>query len=301
MSADVEVRVPVVERRAGRIRVRSVDRAPQWARLLTTLVLGLFCLVFVAPLIWAIVTSLKAFSEIYSYPPRFVGAKVLWSNYKEVWTQYPVGHWLANSGYIALTIVVAQVLTSSAAGFAFAKLRFSHRDKWFLLYIGGLLVPSQVLLIPLFQMIKFFHLINSPLAVIIPALAGPFGTFLFRQFYLSVSDEYIDAARIDGASLFRIYWNVFLPMSRGVITGFGVITLMAAWNSFLWPLVVLRTPSRYTATLGLSTVAGGDPFRVPWQIVMATGVTTLIPVLILFLLAQRQVVQGLSMSGYSGK
>jgi multiple sugar transport system permease protein len=276
-------------------------RRERRARVGVTAVFIVVALLFVSPLVWAVATSLKAFPEIYSYPPRLMGASLRWSNYTQIWSDYPIVQWLVNSILVCTAVVVAQVLTSSAAGFAFAKLRFPHRDKWFLVYIGGLLIPNQVLLIPLFQIIKHLGLINSPLALVIPALAGPFGTFLFRQFYMSVSDEYIDAARIDGASLLRVYWSIFLPISRGVIGGFSVITFMATWNSFLWPLVVLRTPTRYTATLGLSTVAGGDPFRVPWQIVMSTGITLMLPVLLVFVFAQRHVAQGLSMSGYTGK
>jgi multiple sugar transport system permease protein len=286
--------------RAAR-RSRGVLEPRTPTRVVVTTILVLLVGAFLLPLLWSVSTALKPLTLIFKYPPRLLEDQVLWSNFVTIWSDYPLTRWLVNSFVICAVVVVAQVLTSSMSGFAFAKLRFRYRDQLFFLYLAGLLIPSQVLLIPIFQIVRYLGLIDSPLAIIIPALAGPFGTFLFRQFFLSVSDEYIDAARVDGAPLLRIYWSIFLPMARGLIVGFSVITFMAMWNSFLWPLVVLRTPSTYTATLGLSTIAGGEPFRVPWNVVMATGLTFMVPVLALFVLAQRRLVEGLSMSGYGDK
>jgi multiple sugar transport system permease protein len=270
-------------------------------RTVVTGILGILVTAFLLPVLWAASTALKPLTLIFKYPPRLIEDQVLWSNFITIWSDYPLARWIVNSFVICGVVVVAQVLTSSMSGFAFAKLRFRYRDQLFFLYLAGLLIPSQVLLIPIFEIVRYLGLIDSPLAIIIPALAGPFGTFLFRQFFLSISDEFIDAARVDGASLLRVYWSIFLPMARGLIVGFSVITFMAMWNSFLWPLVVLRTPSTYTATLGLSSIAGGEPFRVPWNVVMATGLTFMVPVLLLFVLAQRRLVEGLSMSAYGDK
>jgi multiple sugar transport system permease protein len=266
----------------------------------TVLMLGV-SVAFLLPLSWLVATSLTAGSNVFNFPPRLIPDPIEWQNYLAIWQNYPLGRWFLNSFFITTTIVIGQILTSSLAGFAFAKLRFPGRDKLFFVYLVGLLIPSQVLLIPIFVMISNLGWVDTPWGLIIPALAGPFGTFLYRQFYLSVSHDYIDAARLDGASLLRTWWSIFLPLSRGLTAAFAAITFLMTWNSFLWPLVLLRSVENFTVTLGLASIAGGQQFAVPWELVMATSTTILIPVLALFVFAQRQLVQGVALSGYSGK
>jgi len=266
----------------------------------TALMLGI-SVVFLLPLSWLVATSLTAGSSVFSFPPKLIPDPVEWQNYVTIWQNYPLGRWFLNSFFITTTIVIGQILTSSLAGFAFAKLRFPGRDKLFFVYLVGLLIPSQVLLIPIFVMVSNLGWVDTPWGLIIPALAGPFGTFLYRQFYLSVSHDYIDAARLDGATLLRTWWSIFLPLSRGLTAAFAAITFLMIWNSFLWPLVLLRSVDNFTVTLGLASIAGGQQFAVPWELVMATSTTILIPVLALFVFAQRQLVQGVALSGYSGK
>jgi multiple sugar transport system permease protein len=256
---------------------------------------------FVLPFVWMVSTSVKRQSDVFAYPPTLVPHHPLWHNFTSIWHQYPLATWFLNSFFIAGSIVVGQVLTSSLAGFAFAKLRFPGRDRIFFLYLAGLLVPSQVLIVPLFVFVSKLGWVDTPWGLIIPALAGPFGTFLFRQFYLTVSQEYIDAARVDGASTLRIWWSIYLPLSRGLATAFGSITFLIFWNSFIWPLVLLHSENRYTVTLGLASIASAEQFRVPWELVMATSVTSLVPVLLFFAVAQRHIVQGLALSGYADK
>jgi multiple sugar transport system permease protein len=271
------------------------------ARLGATVLVAVAAIGFVLPMVWLFSTSLKTKDEVFTYPPQVIPPDPQWSNYTDIWTQYPLAQWLVNSIFISAAIVVGQCLTSSLAGFAFARLRFPGRDKVFFLYLAGMLIPSQVLLIPIFVLVSRLGWVNTPWGLIVPALAGPFGTFLYRQFYLSISQEYVDAAQLDGASMLRIWWGIFVPLSKGLTAAFAAITFLASWNSFIWPLVLLRTPEKFTATLGLASIAGADQFRVPWQLVMATSVTMLVPVLILFAVAQRHLVRGVAMSGYTGK
>ncbi len=271
------------------------------ARVGGTVLVAIAVVAFLLPMVWLFSTSLKSKDEVFSYPPQVIPQDPQWSNYIDIWTDSPLSRWMINSLFISAAIVVGQCITSSLAGFAFARLRFPGRDKLFFLYLAGLLIPSQVLLIPIFVIVSRLGWVDTPWGLIVPALAGPFGTFLYRQFYLSVSQEYVDAGQVDGASMFRIWWSVFVPLSRGLTAAFAAITFLATWNSFIWPLVLLRTPENFTATLGLASIAGADPFRVPWQLVMATSVTMLVPVLTLFALAQRQLVRGVAMSGYTGK
>jgi multiple sugar transport system permease protein len=256
---------------------------------------------FLLPLTFLMATSLTQGSNVFSFPPKLFPDPVEWSNYIVIWERYPLLRWFGNSFFITITIVIGQIFTSSLAGFAFAKLKFPGRDKLFFIYLIGLLVPSQVLLIPIFVLVSNLGWVNTPWGLIIPALAGPFGTFLYRQFYLSVSDEYIAAARLDGASLFRIWWSIFLPLSRGLTATFAVLIFLITWNSYLWPLVLLRSVDNFTVTLGLASIAGAPSFAVPWEIVMATSITILLPILGLFVFAQRQLVQGVALSGYSSK
>lgn len=271
------------------------------ARIGATIVTSVAVVAFVLPMVWMFSTSLKNREEVFEYPPQVIPADPQWSNYVDIWTQYPLAQWFINSLFISVCIVVGQIFTSSLSGFALAKLRFPGRDKLFFLYLAGMLIPSQVLLIPIFVIVSRLGWVDTPWGLIIPALAGPFGTFLYRQFYLSVSQEYVDAGQIDGASMLRIWWSIFLPLSRGLTAAFATITFLATWNAFFWPLVLLRTPDHFTATLGLASIAGSDQFRVPWELVMATAVTMLVPVLVLFALSQRHIVRGVAMSGYSGK
>lgn len=266
-----------------------------------TMLAAIICVLFVLPLAWLVSTSLTSRANVFSFPPALIPDPVMWSNYVDIWVEYPLLRWFANSFFITITIVVGQILTSSLAGFAFSKLRFPGRDKLFFLYLVALLIPSQVLLIPIFVMVSKLGWVDTPWGLIIPALAGPFGTFLYRQFYLSVSQEYIDAARIDGAGFLRIWWSIFFPLSRGLTAAFAAITFLMTWNSFLWPLVLLRSTENFTVTLGLASIAGAEQFRVPWELVMSASITILIPVLALFVFAQRQLVQGVALSGYSGK
>jgi multiple sugar transport system permease protein len=270
-------------------------------RLVATAVVSILVLFFLLPIIWTISTSLKPGNQVFVYPPKLLPAHPQFHNYADIWSQYPLARWFLNSFFITATIVCGQLFTSSLSGFAFAKLRFRGRDRFFLLYLFGLLIPSQVLLVPIFFVVSKLHWVNSAWGLIVPALAGPFGTFLFRQFYLSVSNEYIEAARLDGASTFRIYRSIFVPLSRGLMAAFAAITFLMFWNSYLWPLVLLSTESKYTVTLGLAYIANGPQFQVPWPTVMADAVTIMVPVLLLFALAQRKFVRGIALTGYTGK
>ena len=280
---------------------RHIHEHRRDARIGATIFMAVAIVAFILPMVWLFSTSLKTREEVFEFPPQVIPPDPQWSNYDEVWTQNPMGQWILNSVFISVCIVVGQCFTSSLAGFAFAKLRFPGRDKLFFLYLAGMLIPSQVLLIPIFVIASRLGWVDTPWGLIIPALAGPFGTFLYRQFYISVSQEYIDAGEVDGASFLRIWWSIFVPLSRGLTAAFATITFLATWNSYFWPLVLLRTPDNFTVTLGLASIAGVEQFRVPWELVMAAAITMLVPILILFALAQRQLVRGVALSGYTGK
>jgi len=264
---------------------------------LTYLVLVIFAFLTLTPFLWGISTSLKTRVEVFAYPPQWIPKPPHWRNYLEVWERLPFHRFYWNSFYISALIVVGQLFTSSLSGFVFARLRFPGRDRLFLLYLASMMVPGQVIMIPIFLIVKALGWIDSHLSLIVPSLAGPFGTFLFRQFYLTVPEDLVDAAKIDGCNPWGIYWHVFVPLSKPALASLGVFTFMGAWNSFLWPLILLRTTELYTVTLGLAAMQGMDQFRTLWQLIMAGTVTAMVPVLAVFLAAQRYFVEGIALTG----
>jgi ABC-type glycerol-3-phosphate transport system permease component len=266
------------------------------SRIIATTILGATLALFALPLLSAVSASLNTGAQIVHYPPVIIPKHPAFSNYVTIWTDYPMWHWFLNSFILCVTIVAGQLITSSMAGYTFAKLRFRGRERTFFLYMATMLIPSQVLIIPIFVMVTKMHLINNLWGLIIPSLAGAFGTFFFRQFYLSIPDDIMEAAQLDGAGPIRTYLSIFVPMSGSPFATFGIISFLSTWNSFLWPLILLRDPNKYPVTLGLSWLQGADLHNtVNWQIVAAANVTSAVPAIIFFFLAQKQLVRGLSL------
>jgi len=264
------------------------------------LLLIFFAIITLAPLAWAISTSLKPNAEVFGYPPQWIPENPRWSNYIDAWEIAPFANFYWNSFYITTLIVIGQLFTSSLAGFAFARLRFPGRDTVFLIYLASLMIPSQVIMIPIFLMVKELGWVNSHLSLIVPTLATPFGTFLFRQFFLGIPEELVDAAKLDGCSPFGIYWRVFLPLAKPALATLAIFTALATWNSFLWPLILIRSPELYTVTQGIGLLRGMIQWRVSWDLVMAGTVTALIPIVIVFIFAQRYFIEGITLSGLKG-
>ena len=264
------------------------------------LVLIFFAIITLAPLAWGISTSLKPSVDVFAYPPQWIPENPRWSNYIEAWEVAPFANFYWNSFYITTLIVIGQLFSSSMSGFAFARLRFPGRDKVFLLYLASLMIPAQVIMIPIFLMVKELGWVNSHLSLIVPSLATPFGTFLFRQFFLGVPEELVDAAKLDGCSPFGVYWRIFLPLAKPALATLGIFTALGTWNSFLWPLILIRSPELYTVTQGIGLLRGMIQWRVAMELVMAGTVTALIPIVIVFMLAQRYFIEGITLSGLKG-
>ena len=282
----------------------NADAAAELRRWLTLglvyLVLIFFAIITLAPLAWAISTSLKPNADVFGFPPQWIPENPRWSNYTDAWEIAPFSRFYWNSFYITVLIVGGQLLTSSLAGFAFARMRFPARDTLFLLYLAALMIPSQVIMIPIFLMVKELGWVNSHLSLIIPSLATPFGTFLFRQFFLGIPEDLVDAAKLDGCSPFGVYWRVFLPLSKPALATLGIFTALATWNSFIWPLILIRSTEKYTVTQGIGLLRGMIQFRASWDLVMAGTVTALIPIVIVFIFAQRYFIEGITLSGLKG-
>lgn len=257
----------------------------------------------VFPMFWMISTSLKTEPELYILPPPLWPKEAVFDNYPQMFERVPFLSMLWNSIFVAVVVTFGRVLTSTFAGFAFARLQFPGRDKLFLVYLAVLMVPFPVTMVPLYLIMKTLGLLNSLAAVILPPFVSAYNTFLIRQFMLTLPRELDDSAHIDGASPLRIYWNVILPLCGPVIAATVIFSFLTSWNSFIWPLLVLSTPDKMTLPIGMALIAtattnyGG---YTPWTHLMAAATAGALPMVLVYLVAQRQFVQGIALTGIKG-
>lgn len=250
------------------------------------------------PLLWMVSVSLMSPGEASTYPPPLVPARATLANYRELFDRAGVGRYLANSAFLACAVTAISLVFNVAAGYAFAKLRFAGRDRIFKLLLGALVIPGQVAMVPLFLLLKQLGLVNSYGGVIVPAMAGIFGIFLVRQYTLSIPDELLEAARIDGASEFRIFRSVVVPALKPIVVTLAVFTLLGTWNDFMWPLIVLTDKDLYTLPVALASLS--REHVQDNELMMAGSVLTTLPVLVMFLALQRYYMQGLLAGSVKG-
>ena len=263
--------------------------------LYAALVLG--SLIMLAPFLIMVVVSL--FPNEAFLARRFSLDQITLANYLETFRVVPFGRYFLNSTIVTVTVTIGQILISSLAAFAFARLRFRGREALFLLYLATLMIPAQVTLIPNFLIIRNLHWYDTYLALIVPGLFSALSTFLLRQYYRSIPLDLDEAARMDGASSFRIWLQVIVPLSWPVMAALAVFTFQATWNDFLWPLVVTGTDEMRTIPIGLSYFVG--QYSTAWNLLMAGSVIALLPVLVIYLLAQKTFVQGITLTGMGGR
>jgi multiple sugar transport system permease protein len=245
------------------------------------------------PLLWMVSASLMATGEAQSLPPRLLPAHPTLAHYHDLFARLAIGRAFGNTLFLASTITAVSLLCNSLAGYAFAKLRFRGRSRLLAILLATLVVPPQVTVLPLFLEIRGLGLVNSFGGVLVAAIATVFGIFLIRQFALGLPDELLDAARLDGASELRIYWTIVLPLLRPILVTLGVFTFLAAWNDFMWPLIVLTDQSKYTLPLALANLSGEHVQDT--ELMLAGAVVTVLPVLALFLVVQRHYIEGILM------
>jgi multiple sugar transport system permease protein len=274
--------------------LRLVNRALLYA----ALSLGAFLMV--VPFLWMVSTSFKTLDQVFAFPPQWIPNPWVFENYVRAMTISPFHLYFLNTAYIAILVTVGQLFTCSLAGYTFARLRFPGRDALFLTYIATMMIPGMVTIIPVFVVMKTLDLVDTHTAVIVPHLASAFGTFLSRQFYLTMPAELEDAAKIDGSGYFGIYARIFLPLSKPLLATLGVFVFMGQWNDFFWPLIMLQTQARKTLTLGLMEFRNLAFGLAEWHLMMAGAVVALLPILIVFALAQRLFVRGIALSGIKG-
>jgi multiple sugar transport system permease protein len=250
------------------------------------------------PMLWMVSASLMPTGEASTFPPHLLPSKATLSHYRDMFTRLSIGRYLFNSAFISIVVTGASLAINSAAGYAFAKLRFRGRDKTFRFLSAGLVLPVQVSMLPLFLLLKNMHLINTYWGVIIPGLASIFGIFLVRQYALSIPDEMLDAARVDGASEFRIFWSIVVPGILPILATLAIWTFLATWNDFMWPLIVLSDESHYTLPVALANLSGEHVQDT--ELMMAGSVITVIPVMLVFLFLQRYYIQGVMAGSVKG-
>ena len=255
----------------------------------------LLAVVTVTPLVWMVSASLMPTGEANSEQPRFFPSEVTWIHYQDLFTRLDLGRHFVNSLLVASAITLLSLLLNSMAGYAFAKLRFPGRDRLFAFLLGAMIIPAQVSMLPLFLLMKYLGLVNTWWGVILPSMATILGIFLIRQYALSIPGELLDAARIDGASEFRIYRTIVLPLLRPVLVTLAVFTFLSAWNDFMWPLIILSDDSRYTLPVALANLSGEHILDT--ELMMAGAVLTVLPVIVMFLVLQRQYIAGITMGG----
>lgn len=271
---------------------RTVERVLIHTALLAGAILTLF------PLLWMISASFMASGEATTYPPHLVPHAASLDEYRQLFTRLNIGRAFFSSTVVSVTVTALSLLFNSMAGYAFARLRFGGRERIFGILLSALVIPAQVGMLPLFLLLKELHLVNTYWGVIIPSLASVFGIFLIRQFMLSIPQELLEAARIDGAGELRIYWSIVMPLARPILATLAIFTFMSTWNDFMWPLIVLTDQSHYTLPVSIASLVGEHAQDV--ELMMAGSVVTVLPVLALFLFLQRYYIAGLMMGSVKG-
>lgn len=255
------------------------------------LILSLFSVVALFPFIWLLSTSLKGAEELFAFPPKLIPSKPVFENYSGVWNTVPFGTYFINSTIIVICSIILTVTIASLAGFALARFKFKGKELFFVLVLAAMLVPKEIIIIPLYIIILKMSLADTLAGVIIPFAADGFAIFLMRQAYLAIPKEVEEAALVDGCSLFRLWWSVMTPMTKASLATLSIFTFIGSWGDFLWPLIVLKNSENYTLQVGLSYMLG--TFVNNYRYVAAGAVLATIPVIIVFLIVQKNFEKGM--------
>lgn len=259
------------------------------------ILIGAVC---VFPFLWLVSASFKPEVQIFAFPPKLIPDRVVFSNYPAAFDQTALGNWLFNSLYITVIVVVVGSFTASMSGFAFAKMKFPGSSLLFLLPLCAMMVPNEVIIVPLFKVWGALNLVNThvPLILVnIVGVGGMYGVFLFRQFYLAIPTELCEAAKLDGCTPFGTYWRIMLPISQSTIMTLAIYNFMNTWNDFLDPLIYLNTTEKYTIALGLNLYK--DMTGTLWGALMAACVLATLPLIIMFFFAQDKFIESVAVSG----
>lgn len=286
--------------------VPGATTARQWSRLtrrgghaVAFVVIAAFAVLFLIPLYWMIISSFKATSEVFTIPPTWWPAHLLWSNYPHALSVFPFWRYAWNTVRITVPVTVGVTLSSALVAYAFSRLYWKGRDVVFYLVLATMMIPNWITLVPLYILFNNIGWVNTYKPLIVPAFFGdPFSIFLLRQFFLRQPQELVDAARIDGASHLRVFARIILPLARPALAVVALFAFISSWTDFISPLIYLSNPDTYTLQLGLFSFFGQH--SVDWPGFMAASVVVLSPVAILFFLTQKTFIEGITFTGLRG-
>ncbi|WP_433938436.1 carbohydrate ABC transporter permease [Paenibacillus lautus] len=251
------------------------------------------------PFVWMVLSSLKDLSQVFVVPPKWIPDPFIWSNYKDSLTALPFGRAYFNSFYINIIVVVSQLVTCSMAAYAFAKITFPFREPLFVLFLATMMVPGQVTIIPLYLIMKNIGWLDTHLAIIVPsALLNAFGVFLLRQFFRGIPKEMEEAAIVDGANRWTIYARIMIPLIKPALSALGIFTFLGMWNNFFNPLIFLSSTDKFTVPMMLNLYRG--MYATDWTLMMAGASIALVPVLIVYIIGQKYIIEGVTLSGIKG-
>ena len=264
-------------------------------KIVAHLVLLLGAITMLVPFIWMLSSSVKSLGEVFVFPPTLFGEKIVWENYTKISSRFDYLAYFLNSVKVSAWVVIFQVFTSATAGYVFAKLNFKGRDRIFTLYLETMMIPFHVTVITNFLQMSMYGLVNTLWSLMLPASVSAFGTFLMRQFFVTVPNELIEAAKIDGCNPFKTFLQICFPMAKPTIATLSIFCFMNVWNDYFTPLIYINDSRKYTLPLGLASMKG--MYSTDWPVLMASSVISVLPVLIAFLFAQDAFVKGVMMTG----
>jgi alpha-1,4-digalacturonate transport system permease protein len=273
----------------------SGKKPPSVGTVVRTTFLLAMTFVILAPVLWFVLSSFKDATDLGARPPKILPTRWAFENYTEAFQMYNYMRYFMNSVIVTTVATILTLLINSMAAYAFAKYNFRGRDGLFVMTLAMIMIPLQVILIPIYLVVSSLGLVNTYWGMIIPAAATPTGVFIIRQYMLTIPDELIEAARIDGAGEFRIFARIVLPLCRPALAVVAIFSILWRWNDFLWPLLIAQKEELYTLPVGLALLNG--QLVVPYNIVLAMSVMSIIPVLFMFVFMQRQIVQGIAQTG----
>ncbi len=256
----------------------------------------------ILPFLWMTTTSLKTLDAIFIQPKNwiqmFVPTMFKWENYTEAFKVVPFAKFYMNSIFVGLAVTIGQVFTSSMAAYAFSRLNFPGRDKLFFAYLATMMIPGSVTMIPVYVLMRLFGWVDTYKALIIPMIFSAYGTFMLRQFFMTLPKDLEDAAKIDGCGFFRIFWTIILPLSKPALATLTVFTFMGNWGNFMWPLLVTNSDNMRTLPIGLESFK--TQYSTDWHLLMAGSVMAMLPIVIIFIFTQRYFVESIKLSGVKG-
>ncbi|HET8523705.1 MAG TPA: carbohydrate ABC transporter permease [Thermomicrobiales bacterium] len=263
------------------------------------LVATAWAVVSLFPLYWMIATAIKPPTAVMSLPPEWIPTSVSFNNFREAFANSPIFRWTLNSLIMSVSVTAFQIIFASMAGYGFAKKQFPGREFLFWLYVSSMMIPGFALVIPLFKLMANYGLVDSYLGLIAPGLSAPFGVFLMRQFIQTLPTELIDAAKIDGCSELRVFWDIILPLAKPGMAVLGIFVFMGQWSAFLWPLIVTNSNDMRTLMVGFALLANRE-LRVNYGALMAAATYMALPMLIVFFAFQRYFLRGITIGGIKG-